>query len=858
MSSRLHVTRQASSPPPAAPKRAAAGLPRRARELSDAGLGHDFRDVRVHADGQEAASPQARASQPAAVDLAAVMGDTVAAHVLGRVSARRIRDAAGSARGLAPRESSELERRFGPDLPDVRVHDGVAARDAATLLGARAFTVGRDIYLGSARPSDALLAHEVAHTIQQRDVGSVTGTIALVPSSSPSEYAAASGSQAALAPASAPAVQRDEDPDKERLFELLKDPEVVKRVAQALKKGRDVSGVLNEELLNVEVRSRLTTGQGLEDILPKGRTAENVTFVPGHEIWTVGGRSFTDGLFLDTAQLNRALNAADAQAAAAKGKAKRQRPTAPPEMIVDARAFFEAKAGRPGARKLAAKGEDTTKMPPKQIQLEHAEHAKVVQESAEEAAAGESPGDVIKTDIGGQVGEVYERAMHEGHLDVVVQGRKMRIRFSRHTTAILAVPAGIDLTSEITLLGRHSRDVRTLTVPTTEKALKEVAEQIKTTGVASAEASPAGPPTHTGTAEPATKSVPETVAAESAKSAAEPPAQLPSTAEPESSAAKSAPAIEPELVRGAFPTELHGMESTKGGVEGGAMNFHNWLEGQAEGFERQKEKDDFESKRRSIQRALDAGRWVYVTSIWVKTRVDPFSDMSGFHDADTLPQFLRIEWTSGSSPEEALHPGRAPAMLPDTAGERPPLPPSPLEGHPEKFYVTEQYASFAPATQAQPKKVETSTVRHGASRKRPMTLETAMEQQRAAIGRHEAPQHPDPNQLAGEYGGVADPPHAFSLTPYGGGLRIRWARSTSTWNDYSVAAQNWKWYGAIGVLQSTLVDPRSGERIESTLTILVNPAAELIGESFTVSYPDGRAETTFRTPRRRTRAPGEE
>ena len=46
---------------------------------------------------------------------------------------------------------------------------------------------------------------------------------------------------------------------------------MVKRVAQALKKGRDLSGVLNEELLNVEVMSRLSAGRGLEDILPKGK-----------------------------------------------------------------------------------------------------------------------------------------------------------------------------------------------------------------------------------------------------------------------------------------------------------------------------------------------------------------------------------------------------------------------------------------------------------------------------------------------------------------------------------------------------------------------------------------------------------
>ena len=213
-------------------------------------------------------------------------------------------------------------------------------------------------------------------------------------------------------------------------------------------------------------------------------SAADLTFIPGHEVWTAGGQPFTDGLLVNAAQFNRALQAADAQAAAAKGKKARSRPTAPSELVVDVRAFFEGKAGETGARKLAAKGEDVTKMKREEIEAARAEHAKVVQESAQEAAAkGESPGAVIKTDIGGQVGEVYERAMVDGHIDVVAKGRRMRLRFSRHTTAILAVPTGIDLKSEVAQLGRVSRDVRKLNVPTTEKALKDVAERIERTGI---------------------------------------------------------------------------------------------------------------------------------------------------------------------------------------------------------------------------------------------------------------------------------------------------------------------------------------------------------------------------------------
>lgn len=68
------------------------------------------------------------------------------------------------------------------DLDDVRLHSGPQAARAARDAGAPAFTVGQDMIFGSGefRPGtvmgDALLAHELAHTVHQRDAGSVTGT----------------------------------------------------------------------------------------------------------------------------------------------------------------------------------------------------------------------------------------------------------------------------------------------------------------------------------------------------------------------------------------------------------------------------------------------------------------------------------------------------------------------------------------------------------------------------------------------------------------------------------------------------------------------------------------------------------
>lgn len=68
-----------------------------------------------------------------------------------------------------------FESSLGTDLSAVRVHTGEASAAASAAVGARAYTVGNDIHfgVGEYRPDDPfglhLLAHEVAHTAQQRD-----------------------------------------------------------------------------------------------------------------------------------------------------------------------------------------------------------------------------------------------------------------------------------------------------------------------------------------------------------------------------------------------------------------------------------------------------------------------------------------------------------------------------------------------------------------------------------------------------------------------------------------------------------------------------------------------------------------
>ncbi|MBA3540842.1 MAG: DUF4157 domain-containing protein, partial [Deltaproteobacteria bacterium] len=73
----------------------------------------------------------------------------------------------------------QLEGALGQDLTGVRVHTDAAAQEAAQALQANAFTIGQAIYFGagtwdpSSRSGQRLIAHEVAHTVQQRGAAPV-------------------------------------------------------------------------------------------------------------------------------------------------------------------------------------------------------------------------------------------------------------------------------------------------------------------------------------------------------------------------------------------------------------------------------------------------------------------------------------------------------------------------------------------------------------------------------------------------------------------------------------------------------------------------------------------------------------
>ncbi len=85
---------------------------------------------------------------------------------------------ASPGRPLEPVLRQDMEQRFGYDFSLVRVHSGAAAEQSAREVNAHAYTVGHNIVFDAGRYAQGthegrrLIAHELAHTIQQSSVGS--------------------------------------------------------------------------------------------------------------------------------------------------------------------------------------------------------------------------------------------------------------------------------------------------------------------------------------------------------------------------------------------------------------------------------------------------------------------------------------------------------------------------------------------------------------------------------------------------------------------------------------------------------------------------------------------------------------
>jgi hypothetical protein len=101
-------------------------------------------------------------------------------------SRRRTSVARRSGRGLSQAGNgavthviAQLQNAYGEDFSGVQIHTGREAKESAAALGAVAFTRGEHVFLGAEAPAPEstagrkLLAHELAHVVQQRQAASV-------------------------------------------------------------------------------------------------------------------------------------------------------------------------------------------------------------------------------------------------------------------------------------------------------------------------------------------------------------------------------------------------------------------------------------------------------------------------------------------------------------------------------------------------------------------------------------------------------------------------------------------------------------------------------------------------------------
>ena len=110
---------------------------------------------------------------------------------------------------------SSMESRFGHDFSGVRIHDDSVAAESARAVNARAYTVGEDIafasgqYNPNSHSGSHLLAHELAHTIQQRGLQRASNGVSM---SHDSEYVRleheADSAAAAVTQGATPSVSR--------------------------------------------------------------------------------------------------------------------------------------------------------------------------------------------------------------------------------------------------------------------------------------------------------------------------------------------------------------------------------------------------------------------------------------------------------------------------------------------------------------------------------------------------------------------------------------------------------------------------------------------------------------------------
>jgi Domain of unknown function (DUF4157) len=128
---------------------------------------------------------------------------------------------ASPGRGLEPRVRDFFEPRFGRDFGQVRIHADAAAAESAAAVGAHAYAVASHLVFGAGRyrPESAdgrrLLAHELAHVVQQSG-GSSDGELAEERARAAGRHVAAGGAVSPSRLGGAPISIQRADPEEEQ------------------------------------------------------------------------------------------------------------------------------------------------------------------------------------------------------------------------------------------------------------------------------------------------------------------------------------------------------------------------------------------------------------------------------------------------------------------------------------------------------------------------------------------------------------------------------------------------------------------------------------------------------------------
>jgi Domain of unknown function (DUF4157) len=198
------------------------------------------------------------------------------------------RGAGRAGKGLPQSLRSQFEKSLGKDLGDVRIHDDADAADMADSVDARAYAQGQDIQFnaGEYAPDTAggrrLIAHEVAHTVQQSGATPTTDAATTTPGDSAEKNA----DQAAAAmlegrPADVSAQPQSiarktkgeaDEPEKEKK-PLPTNPRDLVSVSEGkLTKSGSVTTTVNKT--GVEINAPLVTMMGTAQLTPAAVDAD--------------------------------------------------------------------------------------------------------------------------------------------------------------------------------------------------------------------------------------------------------------------------------------------------------------------------------------------------------------------------------------------------------------------------------------------------------------------------------------------------------------------------------------------------------------------------------------------------------